>query len=106
MAFCEIFFFNFQFFMPYKYLVLPCTRCVRKETFDVTFTNKTFVTQLIISNRQHTQPVYEYRLYFSYKSLKYIFGGYPQIPLNKTHGVFSQGTAGFTHTPFGNRVDQ
>ena len=79
-------------------LVLPCLRCVGKYNFDVPFTNKTFVIQLINSNRQHTHPVYMYRLHVPYKSLKYIFGRYLQIPLNKLRGVSSQGTAGFTHT--------
>ena len=92
MTFCDkeyIYFLIFALFMPYYSVVLPCPRCVRKESIDFNFTNKTFVIQLIISNRQHTQLVYKYRLYFSYKSLKYIFGGYLQIPLNKSHGVSS-----------------
>jgi len=54
-------------------LVLPCPRCVGKYNFDLPFTNKMFVIQLINSNRQYTQPVYRYRLHFSYKSLKCIF---------------------------------
>jgi len=41
-----------------------------KGKFDASFINETFVIHVYISNRQHTHPVYKYRLPFPFKFSK------------------------------------
>ena len=69
-----IFLLEFSLFTSEGSLVLPCSRRVRKRNFDVSFINRTFVIQLIISNRQQTYTVCKCRLPFWHIRFKYIFG--------------------------------